>query len=227
MQVIEKCKDLTKVYGEGENAVVACDHVDMEIYKGEFVALLGDSGSGKSTLLNLLGGLDDATSGSIVLDGIELVGLRDEKLTEIRREKVGFVFQDYNLIPILSVYENIVMTVQIAGGKVDEIYVKKLIEMLGLTGLENRLPNQLSGGQQQRVAIARALATKPAIVLADEPTGNLDSKTGDQVIRLFKQSVEELGQTIVMVTHNEQHTHLCDRTYRMQDGGLNEQSRCS
>ena len=227
MQVIEKCKDLTKVYGEGENAVVACDHVDMEIYKGEFVALLGDSGSGKSTLLNLLGGLDDATSGSIVLDGIELVGLRDEKLTEVRREKVGFVFQDYNLIPILSVYENIVMTVQIAGGKVDEIYVKKLIEMLGLTGLENRLPNQLSGGQQQRVAIARALATKPAIVLADEPTGNLDSKTGDQVIRLFKQSVEELGQTIVMVTHNEQHTHLCDRTYRMQDGGLNEQSRCS
>ena len=227
MQVIEKCKDLTKVYGEGEIAVVACDHVDMEIYKGEFVALLGESGSGKSTLLNLLGGLDDATSGSIVLDGIELVGLRDEKLTEIRREKVGFVFQDYNLIPILSVYENIVMTVQIAGGKVDEIYVKKLIEILGLTGLENRLPNQLSGGQQQRVAIARALATKPAIVLADEPTGNLDSKTGDQVIRLFKQSVEELGQTIVMVTHNEQHTHLCDRTYRMQDGGLNEQSRCS
>ena len=173
MSIIESCTDVVKKYGEGSNAVMALNHVSMEIWEGEFVAILGDSGSGKSTLLNVLGGLDTVTSGNVCLDGVSFDGLKDDRLTMIRREKVGFVFQDYNLIPLLSVYENIVMTVQIAGQTVDETYVQQLITLLGLAGLEDRLPNQLSGGQQQRVAIARALASRPAIVFADEPTGNL------------------------------------------------------
>ena len=220
MSIIESCTDVVKKYGEGSNAVMALNHVSMEIWEGEFVAILGDSGSGKSTLLNVLGGLDTVTSGNVCLDGVSFDGLKDDRLTMIRREKVGFVFQDYNLIPLLSVYENIVMTVQIAGQTVDETYVQQLITLLGLAGLEDRLPNQLSGGQQQRVAIARALASRPAIVFADEPTGNLDSTAGENVIQLFRKSVDEFGQTIVMVTHNEAHTKMCDRIYRMKDGEL-------
>ena len=220
MGVIEKCCDLTKIYGEAENAVIACNHIDLEICRGEFIAITGDSGSGKSTLLNILGGLDYATSGSILLDGIELVGMTDKELTSLRREKIGFIFQDYNLIPILSVYENIVLSVQIARKKIDNIYIKNLIEMLGISELDNRMPNQLSGGQQQRVAIARALASKPSIILADEPTGNLDSRSGNEVIELFKKAVVNLGQTVVMVTHNVQHAQYCDKKYVLKDGVL-------
>lgn len=222
MQVIVKGTGLCKNYGEGENLVRALKDVNLEIMRGEFVVILGASGSGKSTLLNILGGLETATLGSVCLDGVVLDGLDDDKLTAVRREKVGMVFQNYNLIPILTVYENIVLTVQIAGDKVDENYVRKLVDFLGLQGLEHRLPGQLSGGQQQRVGIARALASKPVLILADEPTGNLDSESGRDVIHLFRKAVDEFGQTVVMVTHNIEHTKLCDRILKMKDGALEE-----
>lgn len=220
MEIVEKCADIIKEYKNDDYSVVACDSVNLEIYKGEFIVITGDSGSGKSTLLNLLGGLDNVTSGSILLDGLELTGLSDDELTKVRCKKIGFVFQDYNLIPILSVYENIILTIQIAGGEIDRTYVNRVISILGLDNIQNRFPSQLSGGQQQRVAIARAVASKPRIILADEPTGNLDKNNGDSVIKLFRQLIDEFGQTIVMVTHNERHTSICDRWYVMQDGKL-------
>lgn len=220
MQVIVKGIGLCKSYGKGENQVKALNNVNLEIMEGEFVAISGASGSGKSTLLNILGGLETATSGNIYLNGTMLDGLNDDERAVIRREKIGIVFQNYNLVPILTVYENIVMTIQIAGNKIDDAYISQLLSFLELEGLECRLPEQLSGGQQQRVAIARALASKPVLILADEPTGNLDSKSGMDVIRLFRKAVDEFGQTVVMVTHNIEHTYLCDRTLRMQDGEL-------
>ncbi len=218
MQVIAKVVDLCKNYGEGDNQVKALRKVNLEIMKGEFVAVLGASGSGKSTLLNILGGLEKATSGNVWLDGVVIDGFEDDKLADIRAKKIGIVFQNFNLVPILTVYENIVMTVEIAGNDVDKEYVERLIAFLGLKGLEERMPNQLSGGQQQRVAIARALASKPVLILADEPTGNLDSQSGKDVVELFRKSVDEFRQTVLMITHNVEHAKYCDRIMKIKDG---------
>lgn len=198
----------------------ALDGVDLSVEKGEFVAIVGTSGSGKSTLLHMLGGLDRPTSGSVTVDGRELSKLKDEELTVFRRRKIGFVFQNYNLVPVLSVYENIVLPIQLDGNREDEAYVKKIIETLGLEKKLNNLPNKLSGGQQQRVAIARALAAKPAIILADEPTGNLDSSTSQDVMGLLKVTSERFAQTIVMITHNEEIAQMADRIIRIEDGRI-------
>ncbi len=198
----------------------ALDGVDLSVEKGEFVAIVGTSGSGKSTLLHMLGGLDRPTSGSVTVDGRELSQLKDEELTVFRRRKIGFVFQNYNLVPVLSVYENIVLPIQLDGNREDEAYVKKIIETLGLEKKLNNLPNKLSGGQQQRVAIARALAAKPAIILADEPTGNLDSSTSQDVMGLLKVTSERFAQTIVMITHNEEIAQMADRIIRIEDGRI-------
>lgn len=212
--------NLKKIYGSGENEVRALDGVTLSVEKGEFVAIVGTSGSGKSTLLHMLGGLDRPTSGSVTVDGREIFTLKDEALTIFRRRKIGFVFQQYNLVPVLNVYENIVLPIQLDGGTVDNAYLTSIIETLGLTSKLNNLPNNLSGGQQQRVAIARALAAKPAIILADEPTGNLDSKTSLDVLGLLKITSHKFSQTIIMITHNEEIAQLADRIIRIEDGRI-------
>ena len=212
--------NLRKIYGAGENEVHALDGVDLKVAKGEFVAVVGTSGSGKSTLLHMLGGLDRPTAGTVTVDGKDIFSLKDEELTIFRRRKIGFVFQNYNLVPVLNVYENILLPVQLDGNEPDGKYVDQIIDMLGLTSKLQNLPNNLSGGQQQSVAIARALAAKPAIILADEPTGNLDSKTSQDVLSLLKVSSQKFAQTIVMITHNEEIAQLADRIIRIEDGKI-------
>ena len=219
MTILET-KALHKHYGSGETEVRALDGVDLTVEKGEFAAVVGTSGSGKSTLLHMLGGLDRPTSGSVTVDGKDIFSLKDEALTIFRRRKIGFVFQNYNLVPVLSVYENIVLPIQLDGQKPDAGYVDQIIETLGLEKKLRNLPNNLSGGQQQRVAIARALAAKPAIILADEPTGNLDSKTSQDVMALLKITSEKFAQTIVMITHNEEIAQMADRIIRIEDGKI-------
>ena len=211
---------LKKYYGAGDTQVKALDGVDLRVEQGEFVAIVGTSGSGKSTLLHMLGGLDRPTSGTVTVDGRDIFALKDEALTIFRRRKIGFVFQSYNLVPVLSVWENIVLPIQLDGAKVDEAYVQEVIATLGLEKKLPNLPNQLSGGQQQRVAIARALATKPAILLADEPTGNLDSKTSQDVLGLMKVTGQKFAQTMVMITHNEEIAQMADRIVRIEDGRI-------
>ena len=218
--IILQTKNLKKYYGSGDTQVRALDGVDLQVENGEFVAIVGTSGSGKSTLLHMLGGLDRPTSGSVVVDGRDLSTLKDEELTVFRRRKIGFVFQAYNLVPVLSVYENIVLPIQLDGGKLDAAYIDEVIGALGLKEKLNSLPSQLSGGQQQRVAIARALATKPAILLADEPTGNLDSRTSNDVLSLMKVTGQKFSQTMVMITHNEEIAQLADRIVRIEDGRI-------
>ena len=219
MTILET-KALHKHYGSGETEVRALDGVDLTVEKGEFAAVVGTSGSGKSTLLHMLGGLDRPTSGSVSVDGKDIFSLKDEALTIFRRRKIGFIFQNYNLVPVLSVYENIVLPIQLDGQKPDAAYVDQIIETLGLEKKLRNLPNNLSGGQQQRVAIARALAAKPAIILADEPTGNLDSKTSQDVMALLKITSEKFAQTIVMITHNEEIAQMADRISRIEDGKI-------
>lgn len=212
--------NLTKTYGTGDNVVHALTDVSLDIEEGKFVSIIGSSGSGKSTLLNLLGGLDRPTSGDVILDDKAIFEMDDEALTIFRRRKIGFVFQNYNLVPILNVYENIVLPIELDGTKIDTAYVDKIMDMLGLSEKKFSMPNQLSGGQQQRVAIARALAAKPSIILADEPTGNLDSKTSMDVIALLKLTGKEFAQTIVMITHNEEIATMADQMIRIEDGRI-------
>ena len=218
--VILETRDLKKQYGTGETAVHALAGVNLSVENGEFVAVVGTSGSGKSTLLHMLGGLDRATSGKVYVDGKDIFALKDEELTIFRRRKIGFVFQSFNLVPVLSVYENIVLPLQLDGKTVDNAFIGEVAEALGLKEKLNVLPNQLSGGQQQRVAIARALAAKPAILLADEPTGNLDSRTSQDVMGLLKTTSTKFAQTIVMITHNEEIAQLADRIIRIEDGRI-------
>ena len=220
MMTILETKDLRKVYGSGDTEVRALDGVDLTVEKGEFVAVVGTSGSGKSTLLHMLGGLDRPTGGTVTVDGKELSAMRDEELTIFRRRKIGFVFQNYNLVPVLNVYENIVLPIQLDGKTPDQAYVDQIIETLGLESKLQNLPGNLSGGQQQRVAIARALAAKPAIILADEPTGNLDSATSLDVMGLLKVTAQKFSQTIVMITHNEELAQMADRIIRIEDGRI-------
>ena len=217
MKILET-QNLKKIYGTGETAVHALDGVNLVVENGEFVSIVGTSGSGKSTLLHMLGGLDRPTEGKVIVNGNDIFKLKDEALTIFRRRKIGFVFQSYNLVPVLSVYENIVLPIQLDGSKIDEKYINEVIETLGLYSKLQNLPNQLSGGQQQRVAIARAIASKPAIILADEPTGNLDSKTSQDVLSLLKITSQKFSQTIVMITHNEEIAQLADRIIRIEDG---------
>ena len=217
---ILKAENLVKIYGQGENEVKALNNVSLEIEEGEFVSIVGSSGSGKSTLLNMLGGLDRLTSGDIYINNKKLGDMKDEELTIFRRRNIGFVFQNYNLVPILNVYENIVLPIELDGMKIDEEYIDSIINTLGLNQKLTNIPNNLSGGQQQRVAIARAIATKPAIILADEPTGNLDSKTSMDVIGLLKMTSQKFNQTIVMITHNEEIAQLADRIIRIEDGKI-------
>lgn len=217
---ILKTNELKKQYGTSANLVKALDDVALNVEPGEFVAIVGTSGSGKSTLLHMLGGLDTPTSGSVEVDGKELSKMNDEQLTIFRRRNIGFIFQNYNLVPILNVYENIVLPIELDGEKPDKAFIDKIVKMLGLTEKLNNLPNNLSGGQQQRVAIARALATKPAIILADEPTGNLDSKTSQEVLGLLKITSQQFHQTIVMITHNSEIAQLADRIVRIEDGRI-------
>ena len=212
--------NLKKIYGSGENEVHALDGVSLEVEQGEFVSVVGTSGSGKSTLLHMLGGLDRPDDGDVFVDGKDIFSLGDEELTIFRRRKIGFVFQNYNLVPSLNVYENIVLPIQLDGREPDKKYIDSIIETLGLTEKLDNLPNNLSGGQQQRVAIARALAAKPAIILADEPTGNLDSKTSQDVMGLLKITGERFSQTIVMITHNEEIAQMADRIIRIEDGKI-------
>ena len=212
--------NLTKTYVTGDNVVHALTDVSLDIEEGKFVSIIGSSGSGKSTLLNLLGGLDRPTSGDVILDGKAIFEMDDEALTIFRRRKIGFVFQNYNLVPILNVYENIVLPIELDGTKIDTTYVDKIMDVLGLSEKKFSMPNQLSGGQQQRVAIARALAAKPSIILADEPTGNLDSKTSMDVIALLKLTGKEFAQTIVMITHNEEIATMADQMIRIEDGRI-------
>ena len=215
---ILKTENLVKVYGEEPNIIKALDDVSIEIKEGEFVAVIGTSGSGKSTLLNMLGGLDKPTSGETIIANKVLSNMKDEELTIFRRRNIGFIFQNYNLVPILNVYENIVLPIELDGIKIDREYVNSIITTLGLGEKLSDMPNNLSGGQQQRVAIARALATNPAIILADEPTGNLDSKTSMDVIGLLKVTSKKFNQTMVMITHNEEIAQLADRIIRIEDG---------
>ncbi len=217
---ILQAKELKKYYGTGENQVKALDGVSIQVEKGEFVSIVGTSGSGKSTLLHILGGLDKPTSGQVIIDGRDISGLSEDELCVFRRRKIGFVFQSYNLVPVLNVYENIVLPVELDGNKVDEEYVEQIVKFLGLKEKLKSLPNQLSGGQQQRVAIARALAAKPAILLADEPTGNLDSRTSQDVLSLLKVTSEKFGQTIMMITHNEEIAQMAGRIVRIEDGRI-------
>ena len=219
MSILET-KDLRKIYGSGDTEVRALDGVNLSVENGEFVAIVGTSGSGKSTLLHMLGGLDRPTEGSVTVDGKDIFALKDEELTIFRRRKIGFVFQSYNLVPVLNVYENIVLPIQLDGRRVDENFIGKIVKTLGLDGRLEALPSQLSGGQQQRVAIARALAAKPAIILADEPTGNLDSKTSQDVLGLLKVTSQKFAQTIVMITHNEEIAQMADRIIRIEDGRI-------
>ncbi len=215
---ILRTEKLIKTYGQGEAQVQALKGVDLSVNKGEFLSIVGTSGSGKSTLLHMLGGLDRPTSGKVIIDGKDIFSLKDEELTIFRRRKIGFVFQAFNLVPVMSVYENIVLPIELDGDKVDQTFVDEIIDTLGLTSKKKAYPSQLSGGQQQRVAIARALAAAPAIILADEPTGNLDSKTTQDVMSLLKVTSQKYSQTIVMITHNEEIAQLADRTIRIEDG---------
>ena len=217
---ILKAENLIKIYGQDENEVKALDNISLEVEQGEFVAIVGSSGSGKSTLLNMLGGLDKLTSGDVYINNKKLGDMKDEELTIFRRRNIGFIFQNYNLVPILNVYENIVLPIELDGVKIDEDYIDSIVNTLGLNQKLTNMPNNLSGGQQQRVAIARAIATKPAIILADEPTGNLDSKTGMDVIGLLKMTSQKFNQTIVMITHNEEIAQLADRIIRIEDGKI-------
>lgn len=219
MKILET-KQLKKYYGSGDTLVKALDGIDLSVEQGEFVSIVGTSGSGKSTLLHMLGGLDRLTSGVVKVEGRDISKLKDEELTIFRRRKIGFVFQSYNLVPVLNVYENIVLPVELDGNKVDTSYVQDIIEVLGLEKKKYNLPSQLSGGQQQRVAIARAIASKPAILLADEPTGNLDSVTSQDVLSLLKVTSDRFGQTVVMITHNEEIAQLADRIVRIEDGRI-------
>ena len=219
MRILET-KDLRKIYGSGDTEVRALDGVNLQIENGEFVAIVGTSGSGKSTLLHMLGGLDRPTSGSVTVDGKDIFSLKDEALTIFRRRKIGFVFQSYNLVPVLNVYENIVLPIQLDGRKVEGAFIGQIVKTLGLDGRLDALPSQLSGGQQQRVAIARALAAAPAIILADEPTGNLDSRTSQDVLSLLKVTSQKFSQTIVMITHNEEIAQMADRIIRIEDGKI-------
>ncbi|MGN0395277.1 MAG: ABC transporter ATP-binding protein [Coprococcus sp.] len=219
MEILQ-AKDLKKIYGSDGNAVRALDGVNLSVEKGDFVAIVGTSGSGKSTLLHMLGGLDRPTSGTVIVDGKDIFSLKDEALTIFRRRKIGFVFQAYNLVPVLNVYENIVLPIELDGEKADKEFVQEIVQTLGLDGRLDALPGQLSGGQQQRVAIARALAAAPAIILADEPTGNLDSKTSQDVLSLLKVTSQKFSQTIVMITHNEEIAQMADRLIRIEDGRI-------
>jgi len=219
MRILET-KDLRKIYGSGDTEVRALDGVNLQIENGEFVAIVGTSGSGKSTLLHMLGGLDRPTDGKVIVDGKDIFSLKEEALTIFRRRKIGFVFQSYNLVPVLNVYENIVLPIELDGGKVNKEFVQRIVQTLGLDGRLDALPSQLSGGQQQRVAIARALAAAPAIILADEPTGNLDSKTSQDVLSLLKVTSQKFSQTIVMITHNEEIAQMADRIIRIEDGRI-------
>ena len=211
-------KNLVKYYGTGENLVKAIDHTDIQIEPGEFVAVVGRSGSGKSTLLHMLGGLDRPDSGKVLIEGRDIFRLKDERLAVFRRRKIGFIFQSYNLVPSLNVWENIVLPIGLDGRKVDQEYVMDIIRRIGMEDRLHALPNTLSGGQQQRVAIARALASRPAIILADEPTGNLDSRTEIEVVNLLKNCVTEYGQTLVMITHDESIAQMADRMIVIEDG---------
>lgn len=212
--------ELKKYYGTKPNITKALDGVNLSVEQGEFVAIVGTSGSGKSTLLNMIGGLDVPTSGKVIVDGRDLSTLKDEQLTIFRRRKIGFIFQNYNLVPVLNVYENIVLPVELDGGRVDTNFLNEVVGFLGLKDKMNSMPNNLSGGQQQRVAIARALAARPTIVLADEPTGNLDSKTSVDVLSLMKTSSYKFKQTLVMITHNNEIAQLADRIIRIEDGKI-------
>ena len=213
-------RNLKKYYNTGENTVKALDGIDLDICKGEFLAIVGTSGSGKSTLLHMLGGLDNPTSGEVIIDGRNISGLSRDELTVYRRRKIGFVFQNYNLLPLMNVYENIVLPIKLDGIKPDDDYVEEILKLLKLEDKKYFMPNQLSGGQQQRVALARALAIKPAIILADEPTGNLDSRTSQDVLGLIKISSQNLAQTNVMITHNEEIAQMADRIIRIEDGKI-------
>ncbi|MCU6746246.1 MULTISPECIES: ABC transporter ATP-binding protein [Lachnospiraceae] len=220
METILRTQDLKKYYGTGENQVHALDGVTLSIRQGEFVAVVGTSGSGKSTLLHMLGGLDRPTSGKVFVDGKDIFQLKDDALCIFRRRKIGFVFQSYNLVPVLNVEENITLPIELDGNRVDKKFVREIVQVLGLTDKLRSLPSQLSGGQQQRVAIARALAAKPAILLADEPTGNLDSNTSQDVLSLLKVTSDQFAQTIVMITHNEEIAQMADRIIRIEDGRI-------
>ena len=219
MEILQ-AENLKKIYGSGENAVHALRGVNLTVEKGEFVAIVGTSGSGKSTLLHMLGGLDRPTEGTVTVDGKDIFSLKEEALTIFRRRKIGFVFQSYNLVPVLNVYENIVLPIELDGGKPDKAFVDQIAIVLGLSDRLSALPGQLSGGQQQRVAIARALAAAPAIILADEPTGNLDSRTSQDVMSLLKVTSRKFSQTIVMITHNEEIAQMADRIIRIEDGRI-------
>ena len=220
MEAILRAAGLKKYYGKGEALVKALDGIDLEIERGKFTAIIGTSGSGKSTLLNMLGGLDTPSEGSIQIGNTELAKLNSEQATIFRRNHIGFIFQNYNLVPVLSVWENIIFPIALDGRKSDETFIMEIVRLLGLEKKLDSLPNNLSGGQQQRVAIARALASKPAIILADEPTGNLDSKTSDDVIGLLKMTGKEFNQTIVMITHNPEIAQMADRIVRIEDGRI-------
>ncbi len=219
MSILE-ATDLKKYYGEGETMVKALDGVSLSVQRGEFVSIIGTSGSGKSTLLHMLGGLDNPTSGKVVIDDTDISNLKGDDLCIFRRRKIGFIFQSFNLVPSITVYENIILPIRLDGKKVDEEFVDNVIDTLGLKEKTERIPSKLSGGQQQRVAIARALASKPAIILADEPTGNLDSKTSQDVLGLLKTTGKKFNQTIVMITHNDEIAQMADRTIRIEDGHI-------
>ena len=219
MNILE-VKDLKKYYGQGENQVKALDGISLSVKQGEFLAVVGTSGSGKSTLLHMMGGLDTPTSGRVIVAGKDISTLSRDELTIFRRRKIGFVFQSYNLLPLMNVYDNIVLPRKLDGIRPDETYVEQILVSLGLEGKRCAMPNQLSGGQQQRVALARALAAKPAIILADEPTGNLDSRTSMDVLGLMKTSGERFGQTIVMITHNDEIAQMAGRIIRLEDGRI-------
>ena len=217
---ILQVENLKKIYGTGPNAVHALDGVNLSVEKGEFVAVVGTSGSGKSTLLHMLGGLDVPTEGEVLIDGKRLKGLKKEQLAVFRRRKIGFIFQNYNLVPDLNVYENVILPIELDGRKVDTEYVNGILELLGLSEKKEVLPGTLSGGQQQRVAIARALAAKPAILLADEPTGNLDSATSHDVLGLLKMASKQFGQTLILITHDRDIAQLADRIVHIEDGKI-------
>jgi len=217
---ILKTVNLKKYYGKEENLVMALDDVSISINEGEFVAIVGTSGSGKSTLLHLIGGLDLPMSGKVIIDGVDIYSMKDDELAVFRRRKIGFVFQAFNLIPVLNVWENITFPIGLDNKEVDKDYIKELMRIINIYDKKDNLPNALSGGQQQRVAIARALATKPAIILADEPTGNLDSKTGQEVINLLKMSVKKYNQTLIMITHDDKIAQMADRIIRIEDGKI-------
>ena len=218
--IILQARGLKKYYSRGETEVRALDNVDLDIERGKFTAIIGTSGSGKSTLLSMLGGLDVPSAGSILVDHTELAKLNSEEATVFRRKQIGFVFQNYNLVPVLSVWENIILPISLDGRRPDRKFIMKIVQLLGLEKKLDSLPNQLSGGQQQRVAIARALASKPSIILADEPTGNLDTRTSDDVIGLLKMTSREFHQTIVMITHNPEIARMADRVIHIEDGHI-------